>query len=155
DAVEAHAGRWVAHVGIKIFKDQPALANGDATAAVPGVSRVKAARLHVLPAIVGATATQAVLGVGAAAAFRASALQIASAYDAFAAAVTATQPKNERAAPAALSFWKWRNHAPAAEPLASEVYEPVAMATGGRATPHIASQYDALVAAIATADPPG
>jgi hypothetical protein len=72
----------------------------------------------------------AVLGVDAAAAFRASTLQIASAYDMFTAAVTVTQPKNERATAAALSFWKRRNRAPAAKPLASEVYEPAATATG-------------------------
>src|SRR5262245_2549273 len=101
DAIDAQTRRWVAHVGVEIFKSQPARANRDAAAAVIGIdsaSRVKTARLHATPALVGAIARQAVLReelsspfcrhffIKAAAALRASAPQTPSLYDALDAA---------------------------------------------------------------------
>jgi hypothetical protein len=159
DAIDGRTVRRVAHVGVKIFEIEPALTNGDAAAAVPGIAavlRVKAARFHAVPGGPYAAARQAVhrgaLSCKATAAFRQTPDQIDSARDAFAAAVAATKPTSN--ASSFWMFWKQRNHAPVAEPFASEVYEPVPTATGRRATTQIASQHDALTAAIAAADPP-
>lgn len=56
-AVDRHAGRWVAHVSIKLFEGVPPLTHRDAPPApisVPWVFGVAAALVHVCPRIVGA-----------------------------------------------------------------------------------------------------